>query len=99
MELSDAAKEYRRKKKAEYRAKNRERIAEYDRQWRAKNKDKMKAIKDRYWERKMLMESDTLEAKVMRLHNAGESLRAIADELSINHMKAKRIIDKYKELF
>ncbi len=99
MELSDAAKEYRRKKKAEYRAKNRDKINEYDRQWRAKNKDKMKAIKERYWERKMLMESDTLDAKVMRLYKAGESLRAIADALSINHMKAKRIIDKYKELF
>ncbi len=99
MELSDEAKEYRRKKKAEWRAKNRDKVNAYNRQWRAKNPDKKKAIDERYWERKMLMESDTLDAKVMRMHKAGESLRAIADALSINHMKAKRIIDKYKELF
>ncbi len=99
MDLSDAAKEYRRKKQAEYRAKNRERIREKDRRWRAKNPDKKAEIDRRYWERKMLMESDTTEAKVMRMHNEGKSLRMIADELSINHMKAKRIIDKYKELF
>ncbi len=99
MDLSDAAKEYRRKVKAKYRAKNREKIAEYDRRWRAKNPDKKAEIDRRYWERKMLIESDTMEARVMRMHNEGKSLRMIADELSINHMKAKRIIDKYKELF
>ena len=99
MELSDAAKEYRRKKKAEWRAKNKEDIREYDRQWRAKNPDKKADHDRRYWERKALTESDTLDAKVMRMHKAGESLRAIAEALSINHMKAKRIIDKYKDLF
>lgn len=99
MELSDAAREYRRKKNAEWRAKNRDKIREYDRKWRGKNQGRKAEIDRRYWERKMLMESDTLDARVMCMHNEGQSLRSIADALEVNHMKVKRIIDKYKDLF
>lgn len=96
-EYSEAAKHHRRKVRKAYREKNKERIQKYDRAWRKKNPDKQADINRRYWERKMLKEGDSVESKVYRLHRAGESLRAIAKELDISHMKVKRILDQYSE--
>ena len=44
--------EARRKYDAEYRAKNREKINSYARNWRKVNPDKVKANKEAYWDRK-----------------------------------------------
>ena len=54
--MTDAAKESRRQYMREYmrkyRKKNRERINEKQREWNAKNPDKVKAYSAAYWERK-----------------------------------------------
>ena len=44
--------EARRKYDAEYRAKNREKLNSYARNWRKENPDKVKANKEAYWDRK-----------------------------------------------
>lgn len=44
--------EARRKYDAEYRAKNREKLNSYARQWRKDNPDKVKANKEAYWDGK-----------------------------------------------
>ncbi len=95
---SEAAKERRRMYNKAWREKNREKIQEYDRTWRKKNPDKKAEGNRKYWERQMLKEGDGIEAKVYRLHKAGESLRAIAKELNTSHMKVKRILDQYSDL-
>lgn len=51
-ELSEAAKQERRKYKRQWAAKNREKLNAYQREWAKKNPDKIKKIHQRYWERK-----------------------------------------------
>lgn len=55
--MTDAAKESKRKYMCEYmrkyREQNRERINAKQREWNAKNPDKVKAYNEAYWERKV----------------------------------------------
>lgn len=51
------AKELRRKYYQKYQEENREKLNEYQRKWRSKNPDKVKKYNQRYWERKLEIES------------------------------------------
>lgn len=42
-------------------------------------------------------DEESLASEVLRLHKEGKSYRAIADELAVNHMKVKRIVDRNPE--
>jgi phage regulator Rha-like protein len=46
---------------------------------------------------KGLTKKDNLTNQVLNLHQSGSSLREIAAEVGINHMKVKRILDKIKK--
>ena len=52
--MTDEARKARNAYAREYRQRNLKQIREYQRQWRADNKDKVKVNNDRYWERKSL---------------------------------------------
>ena len=93
MALSDEAKELRRQHKKQWRERNREKIRQYDADWRKQHPEKQKEYTARYWNRKAAEASDTIEGKVLRLHQSGKSLREIAKELDVSHMKVKRILD------
>lgn len=51
-EMSEAAKEARRKYAQKWRQKNVNKQREYMRKWRVQNKDKQKEYQRRYWEKK-----------------------------------------------
>lgn len=50
--MNAAAVEARREYARAWREKNREHINEYQRKWNKENPDKVRAAKDRYWEKK-----------------------------------------------
>jgi hypothetical protein len=80
MELSDKAREARNA---------------YGREYRRNNPDKIRKYNVDYWERKATgNQPDSIETKVIKLHNQGLSLREIASTVGIDHMKASRIIKK-----
>ncbi|MEI7982138.1 MAG: hypothetical protein WCI71_10830 [Bacteroidota bacterium] len=80
--------------KTEMSAEARQKANEYQRKWRQNNSDKIKQYCVNYWERKASQESasETLESKVVRLHQQGYSLREIGNKLGVSHMKAKRLL-------
>jgi YesN/AraC family two-component response regulator len=94
MELSNEAREAKNAYIREWKRRNREKINAYHRKWRKKNPDKIKKYNQDYWERKA-GQTNSIESRVIELHEQGLSLRAIADEVGINHMKASRILKKY----
>lgn len=79
LKLSDAA------KKAQ---------AAYIKEWRAKNPNKVKQYQISYWERKAaeLSSDETMEDKIFRLHKEGFSLRDIAAKVGTNHVQVSRIL-------
>jgi DNA-directed RNA polymerase specialized sigma subunit len=66
---------------------------EYQKQFRAKNPDKIRQYNINYWERKaMMLKGETIESKVIELKKQGFSLREIGLKLGISHMKVSRIL-------
>lgn len=67
---------------------------EYIKEWRKKNRDKMKQYEINYWERKAAEANsgETLETRVSNLHEQGFSLRDIAAKVGINHVRVSRIL-------
>lgn len=51
--LDEAAKQARREYQRKYREKNKTRLKEYHRKWRGENKEKIIAIQERYWTKKV----------------------------------------------
>lgn len=103
MKLSEQAKAAQREYNRQYRAKRSEAAIEKNRlaqkEWRAKNKEKIKLNKAAYWERKALRLSiETEESRVIALKEVGMSLRKIAKELHISHMKVSRILKDCNKL-
>ena len=93
MKLSEEAKKKRKEYKRQWREKNKNHISEYAKQWREKNPDKIQEYEKRFWERKAMQDDQTIEGKIYKMYKDGQSLRSIASELNISHMKVKRILD------
>jgi GrpB-like predicted nucleotidyltransferase (UPF0157 family) len=91
MELSKEAKEAKNAYQREWRRRNPEKQRMYLNKWLKKNPEKRKQYQQRYWERKA-QKIDIVSIRVKELHRAGRSLRQIADEVGINHMKVSRIL-------
>ena len=64
----------------------------YQREYKRKNPDKVKQYMANYWERKAGTFMETMEEKIIRLHDEGFSLRDIAAKTGINHVKVSRIL-------
>lgn len=60
MKLSKEALQTRREYMREYREANKERLQEYNAEWRKNNPDKIKAAQERYWERQVEKQKETL---------------------------------------
>lgn len=67
--------------------------AEYQRNWKQKNPDKVRQYIVNYWERKA-KEPRNIEKLVMDLHNQGKSLREIGQTIELSHMKVKRMLQR-----
>lgn len=67
--MNDNAKKAQRKYNAEYRAKNRDRLRQYKRDWCAANPEKVAASQERYWTKKANEHALTNETKTA--HSAG----------------------------
>lgn len=65
--------------------------AAYQKEYRRKNPGKVKQYNIEYWERKATGTTD-IESKLIELRKQGCSLREIADQTGINHMKVSRIL-------
>ena len=81
--LSDEAREARRK---------------YQREYKRNNPDKVRAYVERYWTKKaakLKEEREQPELRIFRLHRQGLSLREIAAVVGINHVQVSRIIKRY----
>ena len=63
---------------------------EYQRQWKAKNPDKIREYNRRFWERK----AAEPENEVMELHRQGLTQRQIAHRLNISVGKVNRLLNK-----
>ena len=102
MDLSDEAKRLKKEYSKRYATENKEIINENHKRWRAKNKDKIKEYQNRYWQKKAIeangVSLESIESRVIELRKNGLSLRKIAIELQINHMKVKRILEQNSEV-
>lgn len=92
MNIEDKAKQLQKEYNQQWRKKNKKKVAEYNRQYRLKNKKKFAEYRKNYWLRKAA-KLDNLTSQVIELHSAGLSLRKIAEQTGLNHMKVKRILD------
>ena len=88
-EAKKVAAEYHRNYKSKMSDEARQAANEAMRNWRSKNPDKIRQYNINYWERKA-HEGQTIESRVTRFHELGFSLREIAREVGISHMKVKR---------
>jgi DNA-directed RNA polymerase specialized sigma subunit len=93
MELSKEAREAKNAYQREWRHKNRNKANAYLKKWRKMNPDKIRKYQQDYWERKAA-KSESFETRILDLHKRGLSLRQIATEVGINHMKVSRILKK-----
>jgi len=69
----------------------RQKANEYQKEWRRRNPDKVKAYTIDYWERKANT-TESIEIRIKNLHQQGMSLRDIAREFGVSHMTVKRIL-------
>ncbi len=92
MNIEDKAKQLQQEYNRQYRLKNKKKVTEYNRQYRLKNKQKFAEYRKNYWLRKAA-KLDNITIQVTELHQAGMSLRKIAEQTGINHMKVKRILN------
>jgi hypothetical protein len=93
--MSNTAKEVKAEYQREYRKTMseaaRQKANEYLRRWRLKNRDKLRQYNIDYWECKA-NQVETIESRVIRLHELGMSLREIGREVGLSHMKVKRLL-------
>lgn len=68
----------------------------YQREWRSRNPEKVRALNARYWEKKAAAASEPIEERIKKLHDQGFSLREIAAKVGINHVQVSRILNSYK---
>ena len=80
--------EARRKYDAEYRAKNREKLNSYARNWRKENPEKAKANKQAYWDRKAEELQKETEENNMDVFKRIDEMTPSERELVIAFMKA-----------
>jgi len=64
---------------------------EYQAAWRKKNPDKVRRYQAEYWERHAAM---TNVERAKMLHGQGRSLRQIAEEIGVSHMKVSRMLQR-----
>ncbi len=92
MNIEEQANQLRKEYNRQYKLKNKEKFAEYNRTYRLKNKEKFAEYRKNYWLRKAA-KLDNITSQVIDLHKSGLSLRKIAEQTGLNHMKVKRILD------
>lgn len=90
-EAKKAAAEYHRNYKSKMSDEARQAANKAMRNWRRKNPDKIRQYNIDYWERKA-NKGQTIEGRVIHFHELGYSLREIAREVSISHMRVRRIL-------
>jgi hypothetical protein len=91
MKLSKEARTAKNAYQREWRRRNPEKQRLYLKKWKEKNPEKWKKCQQEYWERKA-KRMDIISIRVKELHQTGMSLRQIASEVGINHMKVSRIL-------
>lgn len=72
----------------------------YNREWKKKNPDKIRAAQARYWQKKAAKieeEYELPEVRVYKLHRQGLSLREIAAVVGINHVQVSRILKRIEK--
>jgi hypothetical protein len=92
-EAIEARRKYYRDYKTNRKPEAREEYNRYNREWRARNRDKVRQYNIDYWEKKAsIVKEPDIKQQVLRLKGQGRSLRYIGHELGISHMKAKRLL-------
>lgn len=94
--MSKAAKAAQNEYSKQWRVKNKAKVRDYNKKYREANPDKFRQYVIDYWERKA--NESSIEQKVVNLHEQGLSLREIARKVGLSHMKVSRILKSVTEL-